>query len=93
MSESFAAAAGEQTVEEMQLEAWLATPSFAEVDKAAAEKWVATKRYTVICSNGREEEFATKSEADQWAQWGHCCLREHSIVAGPVVKVCEEGDR
>jgi hypothetical protein len=40
--------------------------------------------YTVICEDGRVRHsgsFASKAEADHFAEWGHCCTRNHTIAA------------
>lgn len=31
------------------------------------------------CQNGEAELFPTMREAQWWAQWGHCCLYEHTF--------------
>lgn len=38
--------------------------------------------YRVTCSDGEvrhSDLFPSRSEASKWAEWGHCCLADHSI--------------
>jgi hypothetical protein len=38
------------------------------------------RRWQVRCeANGASRRFDTKAEAEQWAEWGHCCTREHEL--------------
>jgi hypothetical protein len=36
----------------------------------------------VTCVDGvvRHAPFATMSEAAEWAEWGHCCVRGHTFA-------------
>lgn len=40
---------------------------------------------TVTCPDGsvRHEPFATRADAEQWAEWGHCCAAGHTFEEVP----------
>lgn len=35
--------------------------------------------FVVTCANGRRRYFATRREADVFAEWGHLCTNDHQI--------------
>jgi hypothetical protein len=46
--------------------------------------------YRVVCEDGQvrhELLFATKVEANTFAEWGHCCTRNHKIETVPLVVI------
>jgi len=39
--------------------------------------------FTVTCPDGvvrHAAPFPTRGEADHFAEWGHCCIRDHTIT-------------
>jgi hypothetical protein len=41
--------------------------------------------YVVTCADGRIRHaslFATRAEADHWAEWGHACTNQHAVRIG-----------
>ena len=40
-------------------------------------------RFLVFCADGEQRHagtFPTRRDADQWSQWGHVCLADHTVV-------------
>lgn len=55
-------------------------------DECHQEGCPAEPTWTVQCADGevRHRPFASRAEAWQWAEWGHCCTSIHRIERTPV---------
>jgi hypothetical protein len=57
----------------------------ASVATGTFDAWLASRApqhtgFAVYCQDGvrRHSLFATRRDADEWAQWGHCCTTKHT---------------